>query len=217
VTTALFIHHSVGQQIIHKGGLRQKLSAFLELWDHDYNNLGLSDGAGSPLGESFPIPGDNTDPEGLLAILTGIEAGEPWAERATTFDVLMLKSYFPNNAIHSDTAAASLKGVYEKMRGVAMAVPHKVLLVSSPPLVFETTRPDQAARAADVADWLGSHWTGPRLGYANIFDSLTCHCGPARGTLRLRYRRRRPGDSHLCAASAESAARAIVPAMRSVL
>ena len=220
MTTALFIHHSVGQQIIHDGGLRQKLSAdiaSLEFWDHDYNQLGLSNAAGSPLGISFPIPGDNTDPDGLLTILRGIEAGEPWAEHTRTFDVLMLKSCFPNNAIHSDAATTSLKGLYQQMREVAMALPQAVLLMSSPPLVLEATRPDQAARAADIAAWLGSHWTGPRLGYANIFDTLTYHCGPARGTLRLRYRRKRPRDSHLGVAGAEAAARAIVPAVRALL
>jgi hypothetical protein len=220
VSTALFIHHSVGRQIIHEGALRQKLSAdipSLQLWDHDYNEPGLSDSAGLPLGECFPIPGDNTDPEGLLAILKGIEAGEPWADRAKTFDLLMLKSCFPNNAIRSDSAAAALKGIYQQMREVAMTLPQPVLLVSSPPLVFEATRPDQAARAADLAAWLESHWTGPRLGYANIFETLTYRSGPARGTLRLRYRRRRPSDSHLGVAGAEAAARTIVPAVRALL
>lgn len=98
-----------------------------------------------------------------------------------------------------------------------MTLPQPVLLMSSPPLVFEATRPDQAARAADLAAWLKSHWTGPRLGYANIFETLTYRSGPARGTLRLRYRRRRPGDSHLGVAGAEAAARAIVPAVRALL
>jgi len=220
LTTALFIHHSVGRQIIREGALRQKLSTgipSLALWDHDYNETGLSDGDGSLLGSSFPIPDDNTDPDGLLAILQGIEADEPWAERAKTFDVLILKSCFPNSAIHSDTAATSLKGVYQAMRDVALALPQAVLLVTSPPLVFEATTPGQAARAADLAAWLGSHWTGPRLGYVNIFDTLTYHSGPARGTLRLRYRRKRLRDSHLSVAGAEAAASAIVPAVRAVL
>ena len=219
MTTALFIHHSVGGQILKQGGLRQKLSdaLSLELWDHHYNEVGLSDAGGTSLGTSFPIPGDNTDPAGLLTILQGIEAGEAWAAQARTFDVLMLKSCFPNNAIHSEAAATSLKQIYQQMREVALALPQAVLLVSSPPLVLEVTRPDQAARAAELASWLGTQWTGPRLGYANIFDTLTYHSGPARGTLRLRYRRPRPADSHLGAAGAQVAARAIVPAVRAVL
>jgi len=220
VTTGLFIHHSVGRQIIQEGGLRQKLSAAvpsLQLWDHDYNEPGLSDGSGSPLGRSFPIPGDNTDPDGLLAILRGIEAGEPWAEDAKTFDVLILKSCFPNNNIHSDAAATSLRALYQEMREVALALPLAVLLVASPPLVLEATLPGQKARAADLAAWLGSHWTGPRLAYANIFETLSYRSGPARGTLRLPYRLRRPRDSHLTVAGAEAAAAAIVPALRAVL
>ena len=220
MTTALFIHHSVGGQIIAQGGLRQKLSqamSSLELWDHHYNEVGLCDGGGSSLGTSFPIPGDNTDPGGLLAILAGIEGGEPWAARARTFDVLILKSCFPNNAIRTGAAAQSLKETYQQMREVAVALPQAVVLVSSPPLVFEATAPDQAARATDVAAWLGAHWTGPRLGYANIFDTLTYHSGPARGTLRLGYRRMRPRDSHLGMAGAQAAASAIVPAVRAVV
>ena len=220
MTTALFIHHSVGSQIIHQGGLRQKLSAAvpsLELWDHGYNEAGLADGSGSPLGAAFPIPHDDTDPGGLLAVLQGIAAGEPWAGRARTFDILILKSCFPNNAIVSEAAATSLKALYREIREVALALPQAVLLVSSPPLVLDATRPGQAARAADIAGWLGSHWSGPHLGYANIFDVLTYRSGPAAGTLRLGYRRMRPRDSHLSAAGAQAAARANVPAVQAVL
>jgi hypothetical protein len=220
MTTALFIHHSVGGQIIRQGGLRQKLSqamSSLELWDHHYNEIGLCDASGSSLGTSFPIPGDNTDPGGLLAILAGVAAGEPWAARARTFDVLILKSCFPNNAVRTGAAALSLKQTYQQMREVALSLAQAVVLVSSPPLVLEATSPDQAARATDIAAWLGEHWTGPRLGYANIFDTLTYHSGPARGTLRLGYRRMRPRDSHLGGAGAQAAASAIVPAVRAVV
>lgn len=221
MTSALFIHHSVGRQILQEGGLRRKLSASipsLDLWSHDYNQLGLSDNAGSPLGKSFPIPDDNTDPDGLLAILRAIKSGDlPLTQCATTFDVLMLKSCFPNNAIHSDAAALALKGVYQEMRDVAMALPQAVVLVSSPPLVFEATRPDQVERAVDIAGWLGLHWSGPGLGYANIFHALSYHTGPAEGTLKLRYRVKRPGDSHLGVAGAETAARAIVLAVHAVI
>jgi hypothetical protein len=68
-----------------------------------------------------------------------------------------------------------------------------------------------------MAAWLAENFTGPRLGYANIFDTLTYHSGPGRGTLRLRFRRPRPRDSHLGVAGAQAAALAIVPAVRAVL
>lgn len=219
MTTALFIHHSVGRQILREGGLRQKLSASipsLELWDHDYNKPGLSDASGSTVGRSFPIPGDNTDPDGLLTILRGIAAGKPWAASAAAFDILLLKSCFPNSAIGSDADAGWLKEVYQEMREIALGLSQAVVLLSSPPLALEATRPGQAARAADVATWLGTSWTGPRLGYANIFDTLTYGSGPARGTLRLGYRTKRPRDSHLSVAGAQAAASAIVPPLLAV-
>jgi len=216
----MFIHHSVGRQIIRQGQLRHRLSGAvpsLELWDHDYNAIGLSGADGAPLGAAFPIPDDDTDPGGLCAVLGGVRDGDLWAERMTTCDLLMVKSCFPNNAIRSDRDAAALRGVYQDLKAIALSLPQPVLLISSPPLVLESTRPSEAARAADLAEWLGSHWVGPGLGYADIFRALTYRRGPARGTLRLRYRVPRRADSHLAVTGAQAAAHVIVPAVCALL
>lgn len=219
MSKALFIHHSIGRQILDEGRLREKLAASvpsLTLWDHDYNERGLSDGSGSPVGRSFPIPGDDTDPEGLLRVLEGVRDANPWSADLRTFDLVVLKSCFPNNAIRSDEAAEQLRDTYRRLREIALELPQAVVLVSSPPLVFEATRPDQAARAVRLAEWLTAHWTGPRLAYVNLLDALAYRSGPARGTLRLRYRVLRRGDSHLSPAGAEAGARALVPGLRAV-
>jgi hypothetical protein len=43
MTRCLFIHHSVGRNLVSDGGLRAELAGVmpdLELWDHDYNRIG---------------------------------------------------------------------------------------------------------------------------------------------------------------------------------
>src|SRR5689334_14146151 len=96
---ALFVHHSVGRYIIARGGLRQRLSESasgrgleIDLWDHDYNKFGLSDGAGNRLGRGFPIPGDNTDPDGLLELFRQANQGAPFATELHSFDLVLTKS-----------------------------------------------------------------------------------------------------------------------------
>ena len=131
----------------------------LELWDHGYNEPGLADGSGSPLGAALPIPHDDTDPGGLLAILQGIAAGEPWAGRARTFDILILTSRFPHNAIVSEAGATSLKARYQEIREVALALPQAVLLC--PPHPSSSRPAGPARRHGQPTSPGGSARTGP--------------------------------------------------------
>ena len=88
-----------------------------------------------------------------------------------------------------------------------------MLLLTSPPLVIESTGPAEAGRAEEVADWLTSTWTGHGLHCANLFSALSYRRGPLRGTLRAGYRVRRPRDSHLSAAGERAAARFVSDAI----
>jgi hypothetical protein len=202
VRTALFIHHSIGRQMIH-GGLRDLLAVGrVDLWDHDYNEIGLTRPDGLHTGRAFPVPGDDTDPAGLLRLLRGMADGAGW--RVPAHDLLVLKSCFPNSAVESVPA---MQEAYDELREVARKLPQSVLLLTSPPLVVESTSIAQARRAEDVADWLVETWTGNGLHCANLFAALSYRRGPLRGTLRTAYRSRRPRDSHLSPAGERAAAR----------
>ena len=65
----IFLHHSVGQNLIAQGNVRQLFTqAGYDFWDHDYNHLGLTSPDGTPAGYSYNIPDDNTDPDGLARL-----------------------------------------------------------------------------------------------------------------------------------------------------
>lgn len=202
----LFVHHSIGRQLIEQGGLRERLPG-AELWDHDYNEIGLSDPGGRRTGHAFPVPADNTDPEGLVALLGALCSGT--LAHVPEHDVLVVKSCFPNSDIRSDEDGARLRETYGALREAASALAQHVVLVSSPPLVVESSWPAAATRAADLATWLGATWPGPGLGYIDLFGALSHRVGPLRGTLRLDCRSRRPRDSHLSVRGARVGAAAV--------
>lgn len=204
MSTALFIHHSIGRQAI-QGGLRDLLSAErrVDLWDHDYNEIGLTDPQGRPAGRAFPVPDDDTDPAGLVRLLRRLLDGAPWELPA--HDVLVLKSCFPNSAVTAE-AMPVVRATYTELRELAASLPQTVLLLSSPPLVIESTTPSEARRAEDLNTWLAETWVGPGLEFADLFRALSYRRGPLRATLRATYRVRRPRDSHLSRAGELAAA-----------
>jgi len=213
VPTALFIHHSIGRQLI-EGGLRDALASGPEptaLWDHDYNEIGLTDPAGRRTGTSFPVPSDDTDPLGLVTLLQSLVDG---GLDVPAHDLLVLKSCFPNNALDNDQDEARLREAYAEMRALASRLTAHVLLLSSPPLAVESTTTGQARRALSMAAWLAGTWPGPGLGFADLLGALSYRRGPLRGTLRTSYRARRPRDSHLSGAGARAGAAFVAGAIR---
>ncbi|MRR52731.1 MAG: hypothetical protein EG825_17810, partial [Rhodocyclaceae bacterium] len=51
VTNVVFLHHSVGDNLLEQTDLRDQLGqAGLSLWDHDYNYYGLTGADGQPSG-----------------------------------------------------------------------------------------------------------------------------------------------------------------------
>lgn len=209
-TPVLFVHHSIGRQLLDAGGLRHRVP-HLALWDHDYNEIGLSDPEGVRLGTSFPVPGDNTDPSGLVALLEALHAGR--LRHVPPHEILVLKSCFPNSDV-SEADEPSLRQVYDALRERALDLPQRTMLVSSPPLVIESTSPAAARRAERLADWLGQTWSAPRLAFVDLFATLSHRRGPLRGTLKTTYRTGRPRDSHLNSAGARAGAAVIAAALR---
>ena len=71
-TKIIFLHHSTGRLLLLLGRVRnllktknEEVGINYELWDHDYNRMGLTGPTGKRLNVSFEIPQDNTDPDGL--------------------------------------------------------------------------------------------------------------------------------------------------------
>ena len=77
-TDIIFLHHSVGHNLIEQGRVREKLAAAgYDFWDHDYNYPGLRGPDKQVRGYDYNIPDDNTDPDGLARIFTQRPYGLP--------------------------------------------------------------------------------------------------------------------------------------------
>jgi len=203
-----FLHHSTGRNLIAQGDVRGWLAVYnsdrgsqFGFWDHDYNHIGLTDPAGTALGYSYNIPGDNTDPDGLYYLWT--TANQARNAILANHEVIAFKSCYPASDIASDSQLAQYKTWYLAMRGVFDLYPDKVFLVMSPPPRHRlATTLAEADRARAFADWLGSSefLAGhPNVRFFDFFDRLAHpdDGSAARNMLRYEYElNHSSADSH---------------------
>jgi hypothetical protein len=170
-TNVIFLHHSVGYNLIDQGNVREMLANNgYNFFDHDYNQPGLRGPDGAYLGYSYNVPGDNTDPDGLVKIFSQSEFGAP----LNTFggllqhEVIAFKSCFPASDIVNDEQLEQRKAWYLDMRDVMDRHPDKLfVVVTQPPLNPAETKPEIAARARTFANWLRSEEY--LQGHPNVF------------------------------------------------
>ncbi len=159
-TNVIFLHHSVGRNLIHQGGVREHLTAAgFRFWDHDYNWEGITRPDGTSAGYSYGVPDDNTDPDGLARVFS--QPVFPWPLNALSgllqHEVVIVKSCFPNSNIQSDEQLRETQGYYLAIRERMDRFPdHLFIIVTSPPLNPAETTPDAAARARALSRWLQS-------------------------------------------------------------
>jgi len=159
-TNIVFLHHSVGYNLIEQGGIRQKLSdAGLSFWDHGYNWQRLRRPDGGATSYSYNVPDDNTDPDGLARIFAQSVYGLP----LNTFsgllqhEVIIFKSCFPVSNITDDQQLARHKTYYLGIRDVVDKHLDKIFIIlTPPPLNPAETNTTAATRAKEFANWLKS-------------------------------------------------------------
>jgi hypothetical protein len=159
-TDIIFLHHSVGQNLIHQGNVRQNFVAQgYNFWDHDYNWPGLTDPEGNQKGYSYAVPDDNTDIAGLNRIFNQKVYSLPvnTLSGLLQHEVIIFKSCYPNNAISSEEQLAQDREYYSDIGRVIDAHPDKLfILVTTPPLTPAETNQEEAIRASKLAAWLSS-------------------------------------------------------------
>ncbi len=202
-TNVIFLHHSVGRNLIQQGGVRERLTAAgFQFWDHDYNWEGLTRPDGTLAGYSYGIPGDNTDPDGLARLFA--QPAFPWPLNAFSgllqHEVIIIKSCFPNSNIRSDEQLREMQGYYLKVRERIDRFPdHLFIIVTSPPLNPAETTPEAAARARTLSRWLQSDefLAGhPNLAVFDLFGLLAEDDPTAPDFNMLRAEYREGTDSH---------------------
>ena len=159
-TDVVFLHHSVGANLIRQGSLRERLTASgFRFWDQDYNQTGLTGPDGKPRGYAYWIPGDNTNPDGYAGLFAQRVYGLPWNALSGLLqhEVIVFKSCYPVSDIRTDGMLEEYRSYYRSVRSVMDRHPdHVFIVVTPPPLNPASTSAPAAARARSFADWLGS-------------------------------------------------------------
>lgn len=199
----IFLHHSVGRNLIAQGNVREKLSeAGYHFWDHDYNYPGLTDPQGQLTGYSYNFPNDNTDPDGLYWLFMQPAYNLPINSLSALLqhNVIVFKSCFPASGVKSDAVLKQRKQWYLKMRDKMDQHLDKLFIVAtSPPLNPAETNSQEATRARAFADWLKSdeYLQGhPNIVTFDLFDRLAEGKPQATDFNMLRQEYRAGTDSH---------------------
>ena len=203
-TNVIFLHHSTGNNLIEQGGVRERLTqAGYSFWDHSYNYQGLRDPAGKYTGYSYSVPGDNTDPDGLMRVFAQQVYGLPVNTLSALLqhDVIIFKSCFaPANNIKTEQQLETYKIWYLGMRTVMDQYPDKLfIVVTDPPLNPAETNPEEATRARTFANWLKSDEFlkgHPNISTFDLYGLLAEESVTATDANMLRSIYRDGGDSH---------------------
>jgi hypothetical protein len=195
----LFIHHSVGEDLINNGDVRARFTAAgYHFWDHGYNADGLRDPNGSSTGRNFNIPDDNTDPDGYYNLFQEGNLSIPGhaLTQIMAYDVIIFKSCFPSSAIYDAEMLADYHRYYLSIRDFMDQHREKIFIpFTTPPLTPAATTPTEAANARAFANWLTSseYTTGhPNVFPFNFFNLLA----DSNNFLRQQYRPQDQYDSH---------------------
>jgi len=184
--SVIFVHHSVGRNLISEGNVRALVSH--DLWDLDYDHIGLTDPNGNLTGESYGIL--DTDPEDWHDLWTTSNSAR---ESLLYYDVILFKSCYSACDITSDAMLDQYKDWYVDIKNQLSGYPDKVfVMMSPPPRIRARTTPAEAARAREFAEWLGNQ-QDRNVRYFDLFDLLAGDDN----VLRSEYERAPGGtDSH---------------------
>lgn len=185
---AVFVHHSVGRQLIDSSGMRELLAQeSIDLVDVDYNRIGARDAGGKVAGVPT-VPNDDTD---ITAIATLLEGESEFVKWLGGFDVVAMKSCYPNSNLSTDLAEQAQRSELRRI-GVAAARRFKAFVwVTPPPLPPLRTSRAAAQRALEVARSSTS-----LLGSGVLVVDLHSRLSDDRGLLARDYRRKNPLDAH---------------------
>ena len=188
----LFIHRSVGRDLLEEGNFRKLLNAwYIRLDDYDNNSGVLTYDDGTAARGAIAMPGNNTDPDNLAAFFAG------WPELLNTYDAIIVKSCYPNSRIKNTAALETVQTQYISMLASCKAHGKLLIILTTPPLRPLRTSAREATLASQLASWLVDLSDSDDGLY--VFDfhhALAEPSGPQAGMLKRAYRRTAPWDNH---------------------
>jgi|JI6StandDraft_1071083.scaffolds.fasta_scaffold14124_5 hypothetical protein len=187
---ALFIHRSVGRNLIEQGQLRDLLALKgVTLHDYDNNSDTLTQANGRTSKTTLKIPGNNTNPDNLSEFFSR------WSDVLNEYDLVIIKSCYPNSHIKDTDQLIKTQESYLSIIKSFKAHGNRLLILTTPPLRPIMTNKLEAKLANALADWLVSV-TDDDVQVFDLHHLLAEEAGASRGTLKRKYRRLLPFDNH---------------------
>jgi len=205
-TRILFIHHSTGGLLLFFGRVRRLLkekAPNIELWDHSYNldspkilsylfglftfKTGLSNGNGKMTGKDFNIFISNNSPKEYAEIFSRAP-NDFTLKNILSFDVVIFKNCFPTSKIETQEKLEEYKKYYSQIINSISVYKNKFIIFTPPPLRREMTKPEWAANARSLSNFINDEVKK----YSNIstfdfFDLLTDKEGNNKNMLKREY------------------------------
>lgn len=198
---ALFIHRSVGQNLIDDGTLRsliQQQSLDIELDDYNQNTDTLTTNTSSQKA-GLDFPDNDTKPSSLAAIFGSADknAFRPILELVARYDIVMVKSCYPNSDIKNTDELRALQESYQTIMKFFASSNQRLIIMTSPPLRPWRTSSVNAARARTLNNWLAETVPARNIRVFDFFDLLANPTEHRQAnTLRKQYRRILFLDNH---------------------
>lgn len=201
----LFIHRSVGQQIIDCVRENKNMNN-IEIYDLNANDNTLTNAVGSTTKDHpLTVPDGDTSPEGLARFFErALEDKKNTNAPLSKFDIITFKSCYSANNIRSQRQLESYKDAYSgTIAAYIQANPEKKFVIISPPprkSLLTTTRSSHLAKEFSV--WLAKFSeNNQNCAYFNLFDTLSDN-----NILAKKFCRRAPWNQHPNQSGAQKAA-----------
>jgi hypothetical protein len=206
----VFLHHSVGLEILNEGGLKDLLAeAGVAVRSATYG-----DQIGAMTDIRDWLPKFRNDFDRILGFKSHTDI---YYDDGTTNDIIMFKSCFPNSDISSEgtgegdpagreRSIVNYKAIFAGLREEMAKAPDKMFIyMTAPPLVPESTSAENASRARQFNAWVVNEYLPSytdETGVSNLFVfDLFGLLADEEGYLKSDFRKERHGDSHPNAAA----------------
>ena len=193
----LFVHRSVGENLINDGELYKKLNNNPSVDFNDYNvNTKILRSKNASQKFMLDFPNNNTTPKDYSILFHKNTNYQNTKDYILSYNTVIIKSCYPNSNIKNNQKLANIKDNYNQITSYFNNLPNKLLIVTSPPLVPFKTNLQNASRARDLSNWLKNNNFGNNISTFNLFDQLAELDGKNANMLKRQYRRLLPFDSH---------------------
>lgn len=180
----LFIHRSVGNNLIQDGDVYELMKSHdsVRLSDFNQNTGVLRDNTGNK-DTDMKMPGGDTHPENYARLFSN---GHSSALKTfvMNFDIVIIKSCYPNSNIKSGKELEQIKEYYTSITKFFVKANKKLLILTSPPLSPTSTNPENATRARQLALWLSDQSFGVNIDVFDFFDLLAAQDNMLRKAFR---------------------------------